>query len=440
MFFIRSSLCIILLLAIGVPALAQQQTETTEQFDTRFQESRQKQADEFKKWKTETQGVFTVYTPPSGGSRLISFIGDAGTDSARNVEGIARLALAAESACPGFSKTKPDPSLTSATGATQHLETEKNYCSLTIARSVRLSQSIGQPTITTAGSPMVVVLLLAANSDKEPNDQALSMVYMASYIQSRLTPLIKPDGTAQVPTWESDGNSKIAARTNGTIATLKKNDPLPEAIPNTSSSDLKAVMDAIPRANRPIGLVYTEGAWDSFNMSVTFNAHLLFPNGIAINPKCPAWNPMKPITQTTAMGCGFGTYTLEGDRAYIDGKSESINDYQGFKKGERVSINFSNIGGLANNGLNPAGANATWGGDLTMTPSGQIRVGSWSGATVDGPNFVAYGGSESRGIQGEYYLDGYLIGVKDAQGRISVSLIWQQDGQHVFLNGKQYNR
>jgi hypothetical protein len=77
---------------------------------------------------------------------------------------------------------------------------------------------------------------------------------------------------------------------------------------------------------------------------------------------------------------------------------------------------------------------------LTMTPQGKIQVGSWSGATVSGAGFGAYGGSQKQGISGDYYLDGYLIGVQDARGAVSVTFIWQQDGQYVFLNGQQYNR
>jgi hypothetical protein len=213
-----------------------------------------------------------------------------------------------------------------------------------------------------------------------------------------------------------------------------------QAPKNTSApSSLKAAIDAIPTDRRPIGLVYSEGPWDSYKMQVTFRPHLLFPNGIAISPDCTSWDPAKPITKTMAMGCEFDRYTLQGRTAYIGRDHESIDDYQGFKKGERLSINFSTVGGLANNGLN-AGSNATWGGALTMSPMGKIQVGRWSGATVSGAGFGAYGGSQKQGITGDYYLDGYLIGVEDARGSISVTFIWQQNGQYIFLNGQQYNR
>jgi hypothetical protein len=207
--------------------------------------------------------------------------------------------------------------------------------------------------------------------------------------------------------------------------------------PRTSS--LQAAIDRIPKDRRPIGLVYSEGPWDSYKMQVTFRPHLLFPNGIAISPDCTSWDPAKPITKTMAMGCEFDRYTLQGRTAYIGRGHESIDDYQGFKKGERLSINFSTVGGLANNGLN-AGSNATWGGELTMSPTGKIQVGRWSGVTVSGAGFGAYGGSQKQGITGDYYLDGYLIGVEDARGSISVTFIWQQNGQYIFLNGQQYNR
>jgi hypothetical protein len=213
-------------------------------------------------------------------------------------------------------------------------------------------------------------------------------------------------------------------------------------VPSTNSkvsTSLKSAIDRIPKDRRPIGLVYSEGPYDAYNASVTFRPHLLFPNGIMISPNCTAWDPAKPITADSAMGCGFERYRLEGRTAYFKGESESIDDYQGFKKGEMVSVNFSNTGGLSSAVPN-SGSSAVWGGELTMTPHGKISVGSWSGATVSGSGFGAYGGSNKQGVSGDYYLDGYLIGVQDAKGNVGVSFIWQQDGQHIFLGGEQYNR
>jgi hypothetical protein len=232
------------------------------------------------------------------------------------------------------------------------------------------------------------------------------------------------------------GGQAAAATTTPTPPRPVNSVPTP---PTSSAPSLQTAIDRIPQDRRPIGLVYSEGPWDSYKMQVTFRPHLLFPNGIAISPNCTSWDPAKPITKTMAMGCEFDRYTLQGRTAYIGRDHESIDDYQGFKKGERLSINFSTVGGLANNGLN-AGSNATWGGELTMSPTGKIQVGSWSGATVSGAGFGAYGGSQKQGITGDYYLDGYLIGVQDARGSISVTFIWQQDGQYIFLNGEQYNR
>ena len=375
---------------IGTSVSGQNSGLTEQERDAQFQQDRQKQAAEFRKWKTEAQGIFTVYSPPVGLSKVITFIGDNTPNSQSNSEAIARLYAVAESACPGFGTAKIERSPTEDGGASIDHQTATNYCSLDTSRSIRGAIRNGQPFITYDGSPYVFVLLLNPNADPKPAIQEISPIRMSDFITSRLTPAINLDGTRQIQSWEmadtvsvEEAKSSRVGSANAKVSNTASADA-GEATSNTTPADLKAAIDAIPRANRPIGLIYTEGAWDSYNMTVTFNPHMLFPNGITINPNCTAWNPMKPITKDTAMGCGFDTYRLEGDTAFIDSKSESINDYQGFKKGERVSVNFSNIGGLANNGLNPPGANATWGGDLAMSPSGKIQVGSWSGSTING--------------------------------------------------------
>ncbi len=439
MFSIRSSLSIILVMAMGTPSLAQQPTETKEERDARFLENRQKQAAEFKKWKTETQGIFTVYSPPVGQSKVITFIGDSTWKTEKNKEAFTRLYTVAESACPGFNNVKIEPSVLGNGGGAAYLETAKNYCSLNTTRGLRASINSGQSRIAYDGSPFVFVLLLNPNSDPKPASPEISTIRMAGFIQSQLTPLIKHDGTPQARSWET-ADADFGGGIASTEISNTSETNAGQMVSKTPSTDLKAAMDAIPAAHRPIGVVYTEGEWDSYNMSISFTPHILFPNGIAISPSCTEWNPMQPITKTSAMGCFFYTYTLKGSTAYLDSKGQSIHDYQGFKKGERVSVNFSNIGGLANNGLNPPGANATWGGDLSMSPSGRIQVGSWSGSSMSGPGYTAHGGQSRRGIEGEYYLDGFMIGVKDASGGISVSPIWQQNGRHIFLNGEQYNR
>ncbi len=351
---------------------------------------------EFKTWRSTNEGQLSAHASPDGLSLILVATGDVDDTSTASAASVGRLIALASQQCPGLDSA---PSKSTGNGEIRQIASNGFFCSLYFGRD---------------RSGQFVSVASMEPDDLEPDVYAYAQAQFDSMIQSAAI-------TGKAPNVPDP-----------------KGEPVPP--PVKGSASLKAAMEKIPKDRKPIGLVYSEGEWDSYNMMITWNPHLLFPNGIAINPGCTDWDPAKPITKDTAMGCSYDRYELKGRTAYVSGDSESIDDYQGFKTGERISINYSTVCGLANNGLGTAGASAVWGGELTMTPQGQIRVGSWSGATVSGSNFGAYGGRSSEGIQGEYYLDGYLIGVQDAQGNIGVTFIWQQDGQHIFLNGEQYNR
>jgi hypothetical protein len=358
---------------------------------------------ELKSWTQNAKDNRTTYIAPDefGSIIIYEYTGSLAADE--NAQFLNNIYMLGSSLCPGFGNSPP-----------QEKDGWKVFAH-------------------TAGDARCNFFVTPANNNKGVIGFSFEKVSEGQYLYRY----------ALAAAYERIGNSNSGATGSAPVTKMDTTSPKQQnaQLPQTAngSSDLKAAIDRIAANRRPIGLVYTEGEWDSYNASVTFDPHLLFPGGIAISPDCKSWDPAKPITATSAMGCGYIKYTLSGRTAYIKGESSNLDDYQGFKKGERVSINFSTVGATPMNISNP-GSGAVWGGDLFMSPQGSISVGSWSGATVNGDNVFGFSGSEKQGIQGEYYLDGYIIGVKDSEGRISVDFIWQQDGEHVFLNGEQYNR
>jgi hypothetical protein len=364
-------------------------------------------------WNPESYDTISVFSSPDGFSKIVSYLGEVEKTTDKSNEKYGLLTKLASDNCPEFSSA---PEEDAGSFRVKGNSGPKIRCTLFTSTNDK-------------GAIFATLLLDDIAGNKKRVDHAFGVhVLSKEPSEKRIIGSGAPVAAASSPT-ASYAPAVTPAAQNAKQAQAASG----------SSASLKAAIDKIPADRRPIGLVYTEGGWDSYNMMTKWVPHLLFPNGITISPDCKLWDPMRPITKDTAMGCYYDSYRLEGRTAYIDGKGQSIDDYQGFKKGERLSVNFSTVGGLAMNGLNP-GVNSTWGGDLTMTPEGRIGVGSWSGASMSGAGYTAYGGSEGQSIVGEYYLDGYIIGIMDDQGNISVDFIWQQDGQYIFLNGEQYNR
>jgi hypothetical protein len=359
-------------------------------------------AADFKNWKSfDTAKGFEAYAEENEYAFVISFRGGDKSKRASNDDGFKKIMSFAEKICPGMIEVELE-SVDESTSRMQHIS-KAHRCDILVGKNNK-----GE-------------LAYVFTAEKMPAD--LRRDRMGLYIYSKMQGIL---GEGDIKLLENRDSINGSA-TNGT------------GVSNTQPQTLKEAIDRIPADRRPIGVIYTEGAWDSSNAMATWTPHILFPNGIAISPKCRRWNPLGPIVGEEAMGCGIYKYRLEGRTAYLDGKSESLDDYQGFKKGEMLSINFDRVGGLSPMMSTP-GVNSTWGSELTMTSQGKINVGNWSGATVTGTGYTAYGGSQSRGIEGDYYVDGFLIAVKDKRGKISVSFIWQQDGDHIFLNDEQYNR
>jgi hypothetical protein len=201
---------------------------------------------------------------------------------------------------------------------------------------------------------------------------------------------------------------------------------------------LKAAMDAIPDANRPIGMASVEGEWDSYNATITFDNYMLFPGGYAINSECAGWNAMKPPSAQPK--CSTVRYTKLGPNSVrIGGENSDLDLFQPFRAGEMVNYDYGNIGGGGASTYG-GGTSQISGSGLKLTPSGKVTVSNWTGTTVSGSNFTGYS-SNRGGISGTYYLDGYMIAIQDQSGTISIGFIAKKDegrDRYLYLNGELF--
>jgi hypothetical protein len=213
--------------------------------------------------------------------------------------------------------------------------------------------------------------------------------------------------------------------------------------PVPQPASLKAAINRIPPANRPIDMAY-RSEWDSVSMSMSYVPWVLFADNIAVEADCDTWNysytPSRATISKNAIGCDVATWRKVGGSIKFD--DDDPVDHGGFGRfapGERINIAMRRQGGGSVGG-GFGSTSVISSGDLRMTPAGQIAIGSWSGVTTTGSNFTAYG-SGNRGVQGTYYLDGFLMAVQDAAGRISIGFISRRtEGRDTYMivNGKLY--
>jgi hypothetical protein len=383
-----------------------------------------KQDAELAKWKAEKQGDFRILSSRVGDAKMIIYEGDADERSTRNVEAINRLVTVADTACPGLSN---QPIATSGlmVGATKTLETEKNLCQLAMSRSVQLVSVNGQIKRSAQNSPLVIVLLLKPKTQIEATDNALQMTALARRKLMLLTPLLDLNGNKWIP------GAVATEATNQNIT--YSSSPLPKS--------LKAAMDTIPLANRPIGMVLSEGEWNSFTSTFEFTNMVLFPGGVAISADCRNWNPQQSPKNIT--GCEISSYTVTNGMVRFSGDKDDVarlSSFKGFVAGKSVSINVRNVGGVGIASYD-GGISQVSRGELVMTPSGEISSGNWVSSSFQGSGYGVDTNSNKPGVTGKYYLDGFLIAVQDRNGQISIGFIGQKHESsdvYTYLNGEQF--
>lgn len=233
------------------------------------------------------------------------------------------------------------------------------------------------------------------------------------------------------------------------------------AASNAGDADarLKQAVAAIPAANRPVAAVsHGTSSYSGWPPSYVYRvtARMLFGNGLAST--CADWDPgqfaptrgQAPFAED---GCDLipwrkttGTPQFQSE----DGSWSSADSAEGlfgFKPGERIDVDFGNVGGIGFDFGGGAGGISTStlsGGTLRMTADGRIAVGDWSTTVISGSR-VGGGSSRSSGPRvGRYYLDGHIIAIIDENGDITRGFIAALAGDggrrigHIYLNGRHY--
>jgi hypothetical protein len=298
-----------------------------------------------------------------------------------------------------------------------------------IASAVIRNTSNGRGVLLLASGPKMQCAVVAGHGN---NKQVASFGFQSA---SNDVDMVKVAEFMTFNRIDRDSTSAKTARQNTPAAGDGKTAPSTAA-----PTSLKAALDAIPRANRPIGMAF-RSEWNSVSMSMGYTPWLLFANNIALEADCPAWNPAVSLTVSKPRNCDITRYSKTGDKiSFDDDDPIDTGGFFGFKSGDRLTVNMSRQGGGSVGG----GFGATSvlsSGELKMTATGRIDVGSWTGTSTQGGGQFLAATSNGRGISGQYLLDGYLIAIMDANGGISIgSIAGKIEGRdkYVFLNGKQY--
>jgi hypothetical protein len=202
-----------------------------------------------------------------------------------------------------------------------------------------------------------------------------------------------------------------------------------------TQNSLKTAVARIPVANRPVGMGYLS-EWDSVSMAMGYTPYLLFSGGFAVEADC-AWNPfMSPRESARLNKCDTTIWRGTSANVYV-GTDDPVasGGFTGFKAGERLSINMSNVSGGS------AGSTSVLSsGTLRMDMQGNIQIGAWTGTNTQGGNFGAFS-SNSGSASGQYHVEGYVLAIQLSDGTISFgSIARKQEGRdsYMFVNGEQY--
>jgi hypothetical protein len=215
----------------------------------------------------------------------------------------------------------------------------------------------------------------------------------------------------------------------------------PAAISPAGRTALSDAIARIPAAHRPVGMGYLY-EWDSVAMSMGYTPYMLFRGNVAIEADC-VWNPsLPPVESARQNDCDVTRWrgTLPGSVYVGTDSPEESGGFRGFAPGERITVNMSTQSGGSVGGQFTGTTSVLSSGELRMNTAGRIAIGSWTGTSTTGNNFGAYG-SSGGAINGDYYLEGYVLAIRDASGKITIGTIARkQEGRdsYMFVNGEQY--
>jgi hypothetical protein len=244
----------------------------------------------------------------------------------------------------------------------------------------------------------------------------------------------------------------VSGATRGTGATIGAESPTATVTPVAGGTEaqLRAAMAAIPASNRPFGMMLHLEV-DVVAGGMKFAPYMLFPNGYAVD-ECRSWNlattaPTPAALRAAGTDCDVLRWRKIGNKYQLqdtDGKwfdeTEELAETRPFRLGQRVDFAMGYVGGGGvSAGLSTV--NTLNGGELRLTPAGEIGMGSWNSVSYNGPGAVASSSGPTRGVRGQYLLDGHVLAIRDAAGVISYGLIFlkiESGKPYLYVNGELY--
>jgi hypothetical protein len=232
----------------------------------------------------------------------------------------------------------------------------------------------------------------------------------------------------------------VASTTNGAVTPITGAD-----------AQLRVALAAIPASNRPFGMVLHLES-DVVAGGMRFAPYMLFPNGYAVD-ECRSWNlattaPTPAALHAAGTDCDVLRWRKVGNKYQLqdtDGdwfdEAEELADTRPFRPGQRVDYMMGNVGGAAvSGGLSTV--NTLNSAEVRLTSAGEISLAEWNSATYIGVGGVyASSGPSSRGVRGQYMLDGHVLAIRDAAGVISYGLIFlkvESGKPYLYINGELY--
>ena len=215
--------------------------------------------------------------------------------------------------------------------------------------------------------------------------------------------------------------------------------PTSPALAGSAGQRLQTANARIPSANRPTNAVVVAesrlSGYPALLKIETFMA-MQFPNGNWTH--CTKWNPVSQSPTQQSIG---------GKRCELSRSVDSTGPVNGFTPGQTIDVAFGRISASGIDGGIGTSSSTLRGGDLVLTKSGRIAVGSFeslSASSQTSQGGVTTGGGKSNRVIGRYYLDGYTITIETNEGQMLHSYIgWaskkgSQKIDYLYFDDKQY--
>jgi hypothetical protein len=147
---------------------------------------------------------------------------------------------------------------------------------------------------------------------------------------------------------------------------------------------------------------------------------------------CTDWDPGSELKVADLAGT---------EECAVEGK-ETDKSVKGFDSGQRIELAFGNVSAFGIDGLSGS-ASSISGGDLVMSPFGEIAIGNWQAGYVSNSTAAATSTRKNKSLIGQYYLDGNTITIKSSEGDVHNGFIGYTTSDSgaisaLFLNGTHY--